>query len=102
MEATIGDKICIHGNTVGHADKHGEIIEVRGDRGEPPYVVRFPDGQERTIFPGPDAYIIPRQRQSPLLPGGALVVSGRVHARTGGAGVRGVRRQRDRGFAQLS
>jgi hypothetical protein len=71
MEATIGDKICIHGNTVGHADKHGEIIEVRGDRGEPPYVVRFPDGQERTIFPGPDAYIIPRQRQSPLLPGGA-------------------------------
>jgi hypothetical protein len=71
MEATIGDKICIHGNTVGHADKHGEIIEVRGDRGEPPYVVRFPDGQERTIFPGPDAYIIPGQRQSPLLPGGA-------------------------------
>ena len=96
MEATIGDKICIHGNTVGHADKHGEIIEVRGDRGEPPYVVRFPDGQERTIFPGPDAYIIPRQRQSPLLSGGTLIVSGRVHARTGGAGVRRVRRQRDR------
>lgn len=61
MEATIGDEICIHGNTVGHADTHGEIIEVRGDRGEPPYVVRFADGQERTIFPGPDAYIVPRQ-----------------------------------------
>ena len=102
MEATIGDKICIHGNTVGHADKHGEIIEVRGDRGEPPYVVRFPDGQERTIFPGPDAYIIPRQRQSPLLQAGALIVSGRDLARTGGAGVRGVPRQRDRRFAQLS
>jgi hypothetical protein len=64
MEATIGDEICIHGNTVGHADKHGEIIEVRGDRGEPPYVVRFADGQERTIFPGPDAYVIPRQAPS--------------------------------------
>jgi hypothetical protein len=61
MEATIGDKICIHGNTVGHADKHGEIVEVRGDGGGPPYVVRFADGQERTIFPGPDAYVIPRQ-----------------------------------------
>ena len=51
MEATIGDKICIHGNIVGHADKHAEIIEVRGERGEPPYVVRFPDGQEWDDFP---------------------------------------------------
>ena len=65
MEATIGDEICVHGNTVGHPDTLGEIIEVHGDRGEPPYVVRFADGQERTIFPGPDAYIIPRQTQPP-------------------------------------
>ena len=65
MEATIGDEICVHGNTVGHADKLGVIIEVRGNRGEPPYVVRFADGQERTIFPGPDAYIIPRQAEPP-------------------------------------
>jgi hypothetical protein len=65
MEATIGDTICIHGNTVGHADKLGEIIEVWGDRGGPPYVVRYPDGQERTIFPGPDAYIIPHQTRPP-------------------------------------
>jgi hypothetical protein len=65
MKATIGDEICVHGNTVGHADKLGEIIEVRGNRGKPPYVVRFADGQERTIFPGPDAYIIPRQAPPP-------------------------------------
>jgi hypothetical protein len=65
MKATIGDEICIHGNIVGHPDKHAEIIEVHGDDGEPPYVVRFADGRERTIFPGPDAYIIPRQRQQP-------------------------------------
>ena len=65
MEATSGDKICIHGNSVGHTDKHGEIIEVRGDHGQPPYVVRFPDGHEQTIFPGPDAYILPRQMQPP-------------------------------------
>jgi hypothetical protein len=36
MEAVIGDKICIHGNVVGHADRQGEIIEVHGDKGEPP------------------------------------------------------------------
>jgi hypothetical protein len=65
MEATIGDKICIHGNTVGHADKHGEIVEVHGSGGEPPYLVRFPDGQTRLLFPGPDAIIIPQQRNAP-------------------------------------
>jgi hypothetical protein len=62
MEATIGDQLCIHGSSVGHPDKHGEIIEVRGTRGEPPYLVRFSDGQTRLVFPGPDAVIIPRQR----------------------------------------
>jgi hypothetical protein len=65
MEATIGDEICIHGNIVGHSDTHAEIIQVRGNHGEPPYVVWFADGQERTIFPGPDAYIVPRQMQPP-------------------------------------
>ena len=62
MEATIGDMIRIHGNAVGHPDKDGEIVEVRGTGGEPPYLVRFPDGQTRLLFPGPDAVIIPRQR----------------------------------------
>lgn len=59
MEAVIGDKICIHGNVVGHADRHGEIIEVHGDKGEPPYVVRFEDGHTRLVYPGPDAVIVP-------------------------------------------
>lgn len=64
MEAATGDRILIHGAIVGHPDKHGEIIEVRGDKGEPPYLVRFEDGQTTLMFPGPDATIehIPRQR----------------------------------------
>lgn len=49
---------------VGHPDKHGEIVEVHGNGGEPPYLVRFEDGQTRLMFPGPDAVIehIPHQR----------------------------------------
>jgi len=64
MEATIGDKICIHGHVVGHADTHGEIVEVHGDKGEPPYLVRFDDGHTSLMVPGPDAVIehIPTQR----------------------------------------
>ena len=61
MEAVIGDKICIHGNVVGHADRNGEIIEVHGDKGEPPYVVRFEDGHTRLVYPGPaEATVSPR------------------------------------------
>ena len=38
MQATIGDRICIHGNCVGHPDKIGEIVEVvsPGRSGAPP------------------------------------------------------------------
>ena len=57
MEATIGDRICIHGSIVGHPDKNGEIIEVHGDEGTPPYLVKFDDGKTRLIYPGPDAVI---------------------------------------------
>jgi hypothetical protein len=57
MQATIGDRICIHGNVVGHPDKNGEIVEVHGRHGEPPYLVKFDDGHTRLIFPGPDAVI---------------------------------------------
>lgn len=67
MQATIGDEICIHGDIVGHADKHAEIIEVRGTRGKPPYLVRFRDGREQLLFPGSDAVIIPRQQTQPPL-----------------------------------
>ena len=35
----------------------GEIVEVRGSQGEPPYMVKFDDGHTRLIFPGPDAVI---------------------------------------------
>ena len=35
-------------------DRHGEIAEVRGDDGGPPWFVRFDDGHESLVFPGPD------------------------------------------------
>ena len=44
MQATIGDRLHIRGNCVGTPDKCGEIVEVHGKAGEPPYLVRFDDG----------------------------------------------------------
>jgi hypothetical protein len=54
MEAKRGDRIVIRGRTVESTDRHGEIIDVRGVAGGPPYVIRFDNGSEIVIQPGPD------------------------------------------------
>lgn len=54
MHATVGERILIRGMTVESTDRHGEIIEVRGSEGGPPYFVRFDDGHEALIYPGAD------------------------------------------------
>jgi hypothetical protein len=57
MEAKVGDRLVIESNRVGQARKVGEVLEVRGTNGEPPYLVRWTDGHEGLMFPGPDAHI---------------------------------------------
>jgi len=57
MQATIGDRLHVHSNTVGAKDRVGEILEVRGPNGSPPYRVRYPDGHESLVYPGPDCVI---------------------------------------------
>ncbi|MEU1899729.1 DUF1918 domain-containing protein [Nocardiopsis dassonvillei] len=59
MHASVGDRIHIKGRVAGVGDQTGEVIEVRGSDGEPPYVVRFPDGHESLVYPGPDAVVVP-------------------------------------------
>ncbi|MPZ86194.1 MAG: DUF1918 domain-containing protein [Actinophytocola sp.] len=57
MRATVGDRLHVHGRNVGNPDHLAEIVEVRGDDGQPPYLVRFPDGHESLVFPGPDCVV---------------------------------------------
>lgn len=57
MQASAGDRIIIKGHHVGEPDRDGEILEVRGHDGTPPYRVRWDDGHEGLFFPGPDASI---------------------------------------------
>ncbi|TCO65504.1 DUF1918 domain-containing protein [Actinocrispum wychmicini] len=59
MHATAGDRLLVHGKNVGLAERHGEIIEVRGPDGSPPYLVRFSDGHEGLVYPGPDCVVEP-------------------------------------------
>jgi hypothetical protein len=57
MQAAVGDRLRVHASIVGHPERTGEIVEVRGADGEPPYLVRFDDGHTALVFPGPDAII---------------------------------------------
>lgn len=58
MRAAVGDRIVIKGHYVGEHDRDGEVLEVRGAEGEPPYLVRWSDdGHTALVFPGPDAVI---------------------------------------------
>lgn len=60
MQASVGDRIHVHGAHVADHERDGEILEVRGENGAPPYVVRWLDtGHEALVFPGPDARIHP-------------------------------------------
>ena len=59
MTAHVGDRIVVHGLHVGEPPRDGEIIEVHGEGGEPPYLVRWSDdGHESLVFPGPGAATI--------------------------------------------
>ena len=58
MKANVGDRLVIKGHHVGEPDRDAEIIEVRGDDGAPPYLVRWADdGHEGLFYPGSDASI---------------------------------------------
>lgn len=60
MNARVGDKLVIRGHAVGTHERTATIVEVRGDDGSPPYLVRWDDDphdvpQDHLFFPGPDA-----------------------------------------------
>lgn len=58
MKASVGDRIVVRGHRVGEPNRDGEILEVHGEDGAPPYVVRWVnDGHESTFYPGTDAVI---------------------------------------------
>ncbi|MFJ4342017.1 DUF1918 domain-containing protein [Streptomyces sp. NPDC088915] len=57
MQASVGDTLLVHGRTVGHHDRTAEVLQVLGENGTPPYRVRFDDGHEALMSPGPDTVV---------------------------------------------
>ena len=58
MHAQAGDRLVVESRTTETARREGEVLEVQGSNGEPPYRVRWSDGHEGLVFPGPDAHIV--------------------------------------------
>lgn len=58
MKAAPGDRIIVESTHVGEPQRDGEVLEVHGSAGEPPFLVRWSDdGHESLLFPGPDTHI---------------------------------------------
>lgn len=57
MKAVVGDRLVLHATHVDGPVRNGEVLEVRGPNGDPPYLVRWSDGHEGLIFPGPDSSV---------------------------------------------
>ena len=57
MHAAVGDRLHVHSRATGGASQYAEVLEVLGPGGEPPYRVRYEDGHEAVVFPGPDCTV---------------------------------------------
>lgn len=57
--AGTGDWLLVRARTDSNHSRRGQILQARGARGGPPYLVRWADtGAEALVFPGPDAQVM--------------------------------------------
>lgn len=66
MHAVVGDELVVRGRHVGDVDREGVIMEIQGEGGAPPYLVRWKDGHESLFSPSCDTFVehLPAQRPS--------------------------------------
>lgn len=60
MRAAVGDELTVMGRHQGDDDRHGEILEVHGSEGSPPYLVHWKDGHESVFYPAADTLVAHR------------------------------------------
>jgi len=60
MRAAVGDRMVVAGTHLDDPARDGEVLEIHGPDGAPPYLVRWSDtGHVTLFFPGSDAHIAP-------------------------------------------
>jgi hypothetical protein len=66
LRASPGDRLVIRGHHLGEPDRDGEVVEVLGEDGRPPFRIRWSEtGRVALLFPGSDAAVdhYPRRRR---------------------------------------
>ena len=62
MQARVGDRIVVHSTHQGEPERTGEVLEVRGAAGGPPYLVKWaPDGHTGLFYPAGTASVVPAE-----------------------------------------
>lgn len=67
MKASVGDRIVMAGERVDRPTRDGEVLEVRGADGAPPYLVRWSDGHTGLLYPGPGSVLRVQNAGEPAL-----------------------------------
>jgi hypothetical protein len=58
LRAAEGDRLVVRGHRIGEPERDAEILEVFGDDGAPPYLVRWSDdGRVSRVYPSSDIYV---------------------------------------------
>lgn len=58
MKAAVGDRVVIASAHTDVPAREGEVLEIHGEAGAPPWVVRWAaDGHESVFYPGPDVFV---------------------------------------------
>lgn len=57
MRASVNDRLVVRSHHVGGPDREAVILEVHGEDGAPPYLVRWHDGHESVFFPAADTIV---------------------------------------------
>jgi Domain of unknown function (DUF1918)/Rv2632c-like len=68
MKASVGDRIVMAGEQVDRPTRDGEVLEVRGADGAPPYLVRWSDGHTGLLYPGPGSVLRVQNAGEPATP----------------------------------
>jgi len=68
MKAQKGDRIILAAKHTDQATRDGEVLEVRGADGGPPYLVRWTDGHTGLLYPGPGAILRVEAEHATIVP----------------------------------
>ena len=58
MQASVGDRLVVKGRHIGDPGREAVVVEVHGQDGAPPYLVRWTDGLESLFVPSSDTTVV--------------------------------------------